>query len=66
MSEARNHLHLRTCCLLFFVDYLDVYITTNRHMFSESFVEEFFNWRGVAVDFLREQRDNLERLNFLL
>ena len=35
-------------------------------MFSESFVEEFFNWHRVAVDFLKEQSDNLERLNFLI
>ena len=66
MSEVCNHLHSRICCLLFFADYLDVYITTNRHMFSESFIEEFFNWHRVAVDFLKEQSDNLERLNFLI
>ena len=66
MSERRNHLHSRICCLLFFADYLDVYIATNRHLFSESFLEEFRNWRRMAVDFLIEQRDILERLNFLL
>ena len=35
-------------------------------MFSESFVEDFFNWYIQAIDFVIEQRDALERLNLFL
>lgn len=66
MSEMRDGLHQRICVLLYFANYLNNYITNNCHMFSESFVEDFFNWYIQAIDFVIEQRDALERLNLLL
>ena len=62
----RDGLHQRIWVLLYFANYLNNYITNNCHMFSESFVEVFFNWYIQAIDFVIEQRDALERLNLLL
>ena len=66
MSEMRDGLHQRIWVLLYFANYLNNYITNNCHMFSESFVEDFFNWYIQAIDFVIEQRDASERLNLLL
>lgn len=60
MSEMHQQLHERICDLIFNISVLNEIVTDNRNR-----LPDFFDWHGVVIDYLRDQRDNLQRLKLL-
>lgn len=65
MSEMHQQLHERICDLIFNISVLNEIVTDNRNRLPDFFVDDFFDWHGVVIDYLRDQRDNLQRLKLL-
>ena len=60
MSEMHQQLHERICDLIFNISVLNEIVTDNWNR-----LPDFFDWHGVVIDYLRDQRDNLQHLKLL-